>query len=78
MDLTPHNFIVRYRDNDERMKLSSLVMRLIQKHEISNFQIFEESAFLQNKIIYNKQNIVSGNNIDFDDLEEKFMLVFQD
>lgn len=76
MDLEPHNFIVKYRSNDERVKLSDLVMRLLRKHEIHNFQIEEVRAFLMNKIIYNKHTVAKGNNINFDDLEEDFMLVF--
>jgi hypothetical protein len=76
MDLAPHHFIIKYKSHEERIKLVDVVMKLIRVHELSDYQVEEKIAFIQNKIIYNNHTLEKGNNILFEEVEKEFFKVF--
>ncbi len=75
MDLAAYHFIIKYKTHEERIKLLEIIMKLIRVHELSDYQIEEKLAFLQNKIIFNKHTLERGNNILFEEVEREFLKV---
>lgn len=68
-----NKFVVKYRTNEDRVHLIDMIMKLIRMHEISNFHIEEQTSFLQNRVMYNDRTLAKGNNISYDDVEERFI-----
>ncbi|MFW6009644.1 MAG: hypothetical protein ACOCP8_10310 [archaeon] len=56
-------------------KIVDIILKLINKHEISDFFIEERKAYQKNKIIYNYHTLVTENEdvFNFYYIDEKFV-----
>ncbi len=74
----PHYFILKYRNEAERTRFSTEVMRLIKKYELKDFHVEEKKAFLQNRIIYNMHTISEGSQVNSLEVEKAFLKHLRD
>lgn len=68
-----NHFLIKYANEDERKFLADLVVKVIQKHELTDFHVEEQKAYLDTRILYNFVTIVRGVNFSFEDLDREFM-----
>ncbi|MFW5705321.1 MAG: hypothetical protein ACOCXG_05790 [Nanoarchaeota archaeon] len=67
-----HDFLIKYENEEQRIKFSDMVIELIKKHELKEFHVDEIKAFQTPKIKYNDITLVEGNDFSFEDLDNSF------
>jgi len=73
-----HHFIIKYKNEKERKDLGRFLLNLIQKYELKNFNVMEEKAFTESRIIYNEHSIAhEGDSFTKKKIEEEFLRVFE-
>lgn len=67
-------FQIKYKSEEFRRKSAEILKTIIKKHEISDFHIEEQKAFLQSRIKYNGFTIIK-NKLEFtiNDVEKEIL-----
>lgn len=68
-----NHFLIKYSNEEERLFLSESIIKLIQKHELTDFHVEEKKAFLDTRIMYNQVTLVKGVKFSFQDLDREFL-----
>lgn len=68
----PHYFLIKYKNEDERIKFSDAIIRLVKRHELKDYHIEEKKAFIKNRILYNMRTINEGSELNEEELEKEF------
>ncbi len=71
-----HHFLIKYKTESQRKKISNLVISFIKKHELTDFHVEEKKAFVQERILYNMHTLKLDSNFSYEDLEEELLKYF--
>jgi len=66
-------FIIKYRSESERIYLSTLVMKMIDNHEIKDFHVEEKKAFVESRILFNMKTLSTNSEVTYQELESEFV-----
>lgn len=71
-----NHFLIKYKNNEERVSMAEKVLKLVKYHELDDFHIEEKPAFQETKIMYNSHTIVKGASFSQEELERNFLKYF--
>ncbi len=73
-----NHFLIKYRDEEERLAYSELILRLAENYELKDFHIEEDLAYQESRVMYNYHQVLKGGDFSYKKLESAFLRYYED
>jgi hypothetical protein len=70
-------FLIKYKNEEERVAYSDLIIRLAKNHELKDFHIEEKEAFKDSRVLYNMHTVLGSGEFNYDKLEKEFLKLYE-
>jgi len=72
-----NHFLIKYKNEEERVAYSDLIIQLAKNHELKDFHIEEKEAFQNVRVLYNMHTVLEEGEFNYGKLEKEFLKYYE-